>query len=411
MIGRTSENERGAILAHVAIALLGLVAFSAFVFDYGVLWVSRRQAQNAADAAAHAGAVALAFDDAADLSDAGPAKRSAIAAGDDNAIWGESPAIDSADVTFPACPDGTAPCIRADVYRDDAHGSALPVFFGSLAGVTTQGVRATATAQVLIGNATDCLKPWAVVDKWAEHYPVNPAPWTTNSTFDKYTKQGALDPKIATPDVYVAPTSSDPGTGFHPYDSSGRYTSDYGLELELKTDQNDFQYGAGWFMALALEDSRGGKDYKNNIKHCVGTVYKIGDEVAINTEPGKKVGPTDQAVDLAPKGDIDSIVNQDPGAHWDSTLNSGRGGVAGSAFAVSPRIVAIPLVNPDAVADAAKNGRATVPIANIMGFFVEGVTGKGGVLGRLITIPGLKATGGPTLSGSSSFMKVIALVR
>ena len=53
------RNEQGAITIHVAIALIALLAFSSFVIDYGVLWVSRRQAQNAADAGALAGAVSL----------------------------------------------------------------------------------------------------------------------------------------------------------------------------------------------------------------------------------------------------------------------------------------------------------------------------------------------------------------
>ena len=56
----------------VGLALIALLAFSAFVIDYGVLWVSRGQAQNAADAAALAGAVALSYDDPNDRSDAGP---------------------------------------------------------------------------------------------------------------------------------------------------------------------------------------------------------------------------------------------------------------------------------------------------------------------------------------------------
>ena len=46
------ERERGAVLVHVAVTLVGLVAFSALTIDYGVLWTSRRQAQNAADAGA-----------------------------------------------------------------------------------------------------------------------------------------------------------------------------------------------------------------------------------------------------------------------------------------------------------------------------------------------------------------------
>ena len=53
------RDDRGAIIIHVAFALLALIAFSAFVVDMGVMWVSRRQAQNAADAGALAGAVAL----------------------------------------------------------------------------------------------------------------------------------------------------------------------------------------------------------------------------------------------------------------------------------------------------------------------------------------------------------------
>ena len=41
-----ARNERGAVLIQVAVALLALLALSSFVFDYGVMWVSRGQAQN-----------------------------------------------------------------------------------------------------------------------------------------------------------------------------------------------------------------------------------------------------------------------------------------------------------------------------------------------------------------------------
>ena len=55
------SSERGAVLVQVVIAMLGLTAMCAFVADYGVMWVSRRQAQNSADAAALAGAVSMGF--------------------------------------------------------------------------------------------------------------------------------------------------------------------------------------------------------------------------------------------------------------------------------------------------------------------------------------------------------------
>src|SRR5437762_12197199 len=61
-LGR-GTGERGAILIQVAISILSLTAFSAFVVDYGVFWVARNQAQTAADAGALAGAVALAYDE------------------------------------------------------------------------------------------------------------------------------------------------------------------------------------------------------------------------------------------------------------------------------------------------------------------------------------------------------------
>src|SRR5439155_3356010 len=62
IVGRGAP-ERGAILIQVAISILALTAFAAFVVDYGVLWVARSQAQNAADAGALAGAISLSYDD------------------------------------------------------------------------------------------------------------------------------------------------------------------------------------------------------------------------------------------------------------------------------------------------------------------------------------------------------------
>jgi hypothetical protein len=52
-----------------------------------------------------------------------------------------------------------------------------------------------------------------------------------------------------------------------------------------------------------------------------------------------------------------------------------------------------------------------VPISNIAGFFVEGLDGSGkGVVGRLVTMPGLVAAGGPNI-GPAPFLQAIVLVR
>jgi Putative Flp pilus-assembly TadE/G-like len=413
-------DDRGAVLVHTAFALLAIFALSAFVLDYGVLWAARRQAQNSADAAALAGAIALAYDDPTDFSDTGPAKETAYAVSQQNVVWGAPPSVTiSTDIQILCptgcalpCPDGSSnTCVRVDVYRDAPHGNALPTFFGQMIGITSQNVKATATAEVATANGTDCLKPWGVIDKWEERYPTPVVPFTVDqSVFNKYNKQGDIDPSIPVPDLYVPPTEADPysGTGFRPYNADGSYTSDYGLQLRLKVGgKADFEFATGWFSSLALFDSTGGKDLRNNIKHCVGATYKIGDELPIDTEPGEKVGPTKMGVE----DDADSLVNQDPTAVWNQSLNGGRGGVDKSAFPTSPRIVAIPVVNPDVMADAQKGGRTSVPIANILGFFVERYDNKEkAVVGRLMTMPGVLVEGGPSVGGAS-FLKVILLIR
>jgi hypothetical protein len=399
-------DDRGAILVHVAVGLLMLTALSAFAIDFGLFWLGRRQAQNAADAGALAGAVALGFDNGNDKSDTGPAKESAHTTAIANLIGGQVPAVDiDADITFPVCPDGTSTCIRVDVYRDAAHGNALPTFMGNLVGLASQGIRATATAQAMSGNATECMKPWALIDRWEEFWP-KPGPWTTSSNFDKYKSNGTLDPKITTPDVYVPPTANSPGSGFAPVDSSGNLTADYGLELTMKTGGANL-FNAGAFQALDLA-CPGGACYKNAIESCVNVTNYIGQSVTLET--GDLSGPTKQGTYT----DSNSLCNQDPGAFWNPSLNNGHGGISGSAFDISPRLVAIALISPDDLA-LAKNGKATgVPIENIMGLFIEcppAVSPGNAVIGRLMLVPGDKVTGGSNVGPQSSFLKVFALVR
>ena len=164
-------SQRGSILIQVAVILIALIAFLSFVADYGLMWVGRRQAQNAADAGAMAGAVALALDDFSDRSDTGPAKLAAHNFALSNWVAGESPDVDiTTDVTFPACPDdGSNTCIRVFVYRNQARGNPLPIWFGQLIGLTDQGVRATATAQA--ATCDSCVTPHARCSRRATAAP------------------------------------------------------------------------------------------------------------------------------------------------------------------------------------------------------------------------------------------------
>src|SRR5262245_13913322 len=98
------RSERGAVLINAAIAMIGLISFSALVIDYGVLWAARRQAQNAADAGAMAAAVSLAY---VDFDNHDLARTAALNTARTNFVWGAVPDITDGDVTFPPCPPGS----------------------------------------------------------------------------------------------------------------------------------------------------------------------------------------------------------------------------------------------------------------------------------------------------------------
>ena len=426
------RSERGAIIIHVALALLVLLAFCAFSVDAGLLWAARRQAQNSADAGALAGAISLAFDDYFNRDDDGPAKQAAYRVTQQNGVWREAPdVVVATDVTFPdALPAPAAcvvdegelsPCVRVDVYRNQTRGNPLPTFFGRLVGVTDQGVRATATALAAMANSTDCLKPWAIADKWLERRPDNPGTWssgwdgetaTTPSSFDRYDIQGqTVTLKSGDVDEYTPPTEDSPGTGF-------TLANDYGRKMSLKVgQQSDKTFSSGWFLALDLPEEDGGSPgaagYMRNIKGCDGTTFKIGEELTLNNEPGNKIGPTRQAVSTDP----DSLVNKDPGAWWDSTMNNGKGGVRGSAYAISPRIVPVPLIDLDDYIRNIPNGKQTAKIVNVLGFFVKGMgdpaqgENQNEVIGYLMTMPGFKKGNAVPIGEQSSFLKNVILVR
>lgn len=168
-----TTREKGAILVQVAVMIMVLVGLSTYVVDYGVVWLGRVQAQNAADAGALSGAIARAYDDFNDPPLAGgPADLAARNAAQENDVW-DAPSTPVASWNCPAGVVGR--CVRVDVYRDGTNGSAvLPTWFGPLLGITSQGVKATATAIVQTANTTNCLRPWAVADKWL--HVVNPVP-------------------------------------------------------------------------------------------------------------------------------------------------------------------------------------------------------------------------------------------
>jgi hypothetical protein len=408
-------SERGAVLVLVAIALVGLTALSAFVIDYGALWVARRQAQNSADAAALAGAVSMGF---VDMEDKDLARQSALDVAAQNTVWGTVPDVTPADVTFPVCPPGSPgagleACIRVDVFRNQREGgSPLPTFFGRLVGIQEQGVRATATAEVLFADSTDCVKPFAIPDKWLELRNDQGEPgWSEEDSFERYQQTGNNKGAVLSPADYYEPPGAPDGT-HGPYgtgftrDSTALGGTDHGRRLVLKAGNPNAAIAPGWYFPVVInpDEGPGGANYRDNIAECDPTV--IGPGTILETEPGNMIGPTKQG--------IEDLIALDPGATWNENLYGGQGGISGGCMttggcSISPRLVAVPVFDPD-IYDAGKaGGRTDIQVVKVLGFFIQGMQGND-VIGYLTTYPS-SPRGTTSDTPGAAFVVSIALVR
>jgi hypothetical protein len=257
--------------------------------------------------------------------------------------------------------------------------------------------------RVAVADASDCLKPWAIPDKWLDVHDETPPiddEWTPDDTFDTvYSRGPNRGEPLPNPDVYVPPDENGPGTGF-------TLAEDLGLELTLKAGSPQDAVAPGFFLPVRLEradgGSTGGSDYRDNIATCNGVPIGIGDE--LESEPGNMIGPTRQG--------IQDLIDRDPFAEWDAANNSVVNSCAQDPVPCaprSPRLVAIPLYDTGAYYEGKQNGLVTLRIANILGFFIDRLEGND-VVGYLAVVPGLR-TGNNSITPSASFLKSIVLVR
>jgi len=377
---RTWQDERGFSMVFVAVGLAAFLAATTLAIDVGMFMTARAQAQNAADAGALAGAVALAFDDFDNRTASGPAVQNAIQAASANQVMARVVSVTPGDVTFPNDPNGRPTWVHVEVFRTEARGNPVATLMGTLLHRNWVDVRAIATAQAAPANAETCVKPFTIPDKWVEKQTGS---WDPDDTFDLYDNHGQ---PLANPDVYIP--SDQPGyTGYNA-------ERDKGTQLVLKAAQGE-NIAPSFYNPIAIGTSSGAEDYRWNIENCNTTVMGFGDPLV--SEPGNMVGPTKQGTD--------ALIAKDPDAYWDSTNNR-----VVSSMHPSPRVAIIPVYDPVYYAEGKHNSRnADLKVVNYIGFFIEGMQGNS-VMGRITPVGGIMdGNGGPAPQGA--FPMVIRLVQ
>src|SRR5439155_26773636 len=154
------RDERGMSLVFVAVGFMAMLSATTLAIDVGMFMNSRSQAQNAADAGAHAGAVALVFNSFTDRTSTGPAVTSAISAALANQVGGQAVSVLPEDVTFPNDPTGQPTRVAVHVFRTAARTNPVPTLMGTFFGVQQVDIDAIATAEASAANAMTCVKPF-----------------------------------------------------------------------------------------------------------------------------------------------------------------------------------------------------------------------------------------------------------
>jgi hypothetical protein len=400
---RVLNDERGGTLVLVAIVLVGLFGFAALTIDVGIGYTAKEEAQRAADSGALAGASAfLEFQAAAAVV---PAEDRAYEFTLQNEI--RNIAIDSSEVTVEIIPDSFK--VRVWVERP------IETWFARLLGVDEMGIRAVAAAEATEAGAARCLKPFAVPDMWhdADDDTDGDRVWDEGEEW----QLGSHPDDRYTP--YTGPDGDANATG---YGSEWRGPSqDYGRSISLKSPdpQSEYVPAPGVFLPwrIPLDDGQeactqggggrgggGGQDaggavYRQNICSCNNSPIELGAEYPI--EPGNMIGPTAQGVD--------ELIDADPDAWWDPTMNGGQGGIRGSEYGgdgmSSPRVVRLAIFDPSEIEGS---GMQTIRFNNFALMFIEDQQSQQDpVMGRFLYYVSGEESAGPNTGSLVRYLRLV----
>lgn len=277
-IHRHASAETGSVLLLVAASMVMLLGVSAFAIDLANFYLTRAQAQRAADAAALAGAKAFVTSGCttAGCIQGGPqdtlARQMAKSTGAQNYVAGQLANIQDGDVVLNEA-NPYEPQVTVTVRR------AAPTFFAKIFGIDTANISASATAEAYAGNGgaqlwQQCLKPFLVPNCDPDH--ASPVP-TPNPCPEGY---GAF----FTPGVTGGTnTVANPG----PYSQGGII----GEHWQLHTGADPSQW---YLVGFGGAPPSSGNALYNHILECSPKPLSCG--TTLVTANGNMVGPVSQGI-------------------------------------------------------------------------------------------------------------------
>ena len=377
------SNERGAILALMALLMIIFLGLAALAVDLGMLYVARGEAQRAADAAAHAGAGHL----QQNFGDEAGAREVAVQVGALNQIRGQPAQIDpQEDIDIPAG-EGL---VRVRARRIAERGNAVGTLFAAAIGFRTMDIGASGAARVWPATASDCVLPLALPDRWC----TSPDGMGGCAEYSDGLESGqSFD---ANAGHYYEPWL-DPATQEPNPEWTGYSDANFGDPLIIKPQGPQGSPQPGWYYAFRLPGSSGANDFRNSISGCMTGDEEWGVGDIVYTEQGNMVGPTSQG--------FNDVLNEYPDAYWDTSTN--RPG--GNPDHIAGRTRPIALFDPT---QPPSGGTSPFEIANFAAVFIEGFDSNGDVIVRFVELTGLRPAPGwdPSQGGPGTQLTVIRIV-
>lgn len=307
------RDDRGVSILIIAVSMVFVLGIAGLGIDLASLYVGRSQAQRAADAAALAGAQALADSNGVCVNGNGGsitaacqavARQQAEAVGNQNLIAGISPGITDADITFPST-STSDPQVQVIAARDANHNNPMPTFFVKIFGIDTANVSAKAIAEAYSSDGTGppvgarCVKPWLIpnCDPGNTSGTANPLCGSAVGSFVDVSGGGlsstpsrsGMTPGGAIGEAYTLKPGSPGGAA-----APGQYYAAY--------IPNTNQFATECPACASTVTGGGGSGsaavYRTNIECCNNNPIVCGNNnITLASTAGNMVGPTQQGVD------------------------------------------------------------------------------------------------------------------